>query len=167
MFTTIKEFVDTYSSECDNTLKILGALTDSSLGQAVAPDHRTIGRLAWHITTSVPEMCGKAGLEQFSLGEDTPLPHLAAAMQRGYDAVSRELLEQIAARWTDDTLREVRNFYGFDWSLGFAMGVFLRHEIHHRGQMTVLMRQAGLKVPGVYGPSLEEWANYGSPPPKV
>jgi uncharacterized damage-inducible protein DinB len=26
-----------------------------------------------------------------------------------------------------------------------------------RGQLTVLMRQADLKVPGVYGPSKEEW----------
>jgi uncharacterized damage-inducible protein DinB len=40
----------------------------------------------------------------------------------------------------------------------------MSHEIHHRGQMTVLMRQAGLKVPGVYGPSREEWTAYGMPP---
>jgi uncharacterized damage-inducible protein DinB len=29
--------------------------------------------------------------------------------------------------------------------------------------MTVLMRQAGIKVPGVYGPAKEEWAAYGMP----
>jgi hypothetical protein len=29
--------------------------------------------------------------------------------------------------------------------------------------MTVLMRQAGLRVPGVCGPSLEEWALFGAP----
>jgi hypothetical protein len=29
--------------------------------------------------------------------------------------------------------------------------------------MTVLMRQAGLVVPGVYGPAREEWAVYGMP----
>ena len=32
--------------------------------------------------------------------------------------------------------------------------------------MTVLMRQTGLPVPGVYGPSLEEWEAYGMPPQK-
>ena len=31
--------------------------------------------------------------------------------------------------------------------------------------MTVLMRQAGLKVPGVYGPAREEWAEFGMQPP--
>jgi uncharacterized damage-inducible protein DinB len=38
------------------------------------------------------------------------------------------------------------------------------HLIHHRGQLTVLMRQAGLKVPGVYGPAREEWAAMGMQP---
>jgi hypothetical protein len=33
--------------------------------------------------------------------------------------------------------------------------------------MTVLMRQAGLKVPGVYGPTLDDWAGYGVPVPTV
>jgi uncharacterized damage-inducible protein DinB len=34
----------------------------------------------------------------------------------------------------------------------------VRHLIHHRGQMSVLMREAGLIVPGVYGLSREETA---------
>jgi len=33
--------------------------------------------------------------------------------------------------------------------------------------MTVLMRQAGLDVPGVYGPARQEWAAYGVPPPEL
>ena len=40
----------------------------------------------------------------------------------------------------------------------------IRHQAHHRGQMTVLMRQAGLPVPGVYGPAREEWKAYGQEP---
>lgn len=33
--------------------------------------------------------------------------------------------------------------------------------------MTVLMRQAGLTVPGIYGLSKEEWANLGMEAPKM
>ncbi len=33
-----------------------------------------------------------------------------------------------------------------------------------RGQMTVLMRQAVLAVPGIYGPAEEEWAAMRLPP---
>jgi uncharacterized damage-inducible protein DinB len=32
--------------------------------------------------------------------------------------------------------------------------------------MTVLMRQAGLKVPGIYGPSREEWVKIGMTAPE-
>ena len=33
--------------------------------------------------------------------------------------------------------------------------------------MTILMRQAGLKVPGVMGPSREEWSQLGMKAPLV
>jgi uncharacterized damage-inducible protein DinB len=48
-----------------------------------------------------------------------------------------------------------------------TLQILVRHEIHHRGQMTVLMRQARLKLPGIYGPSKEEWSKYGAQPPEV
>ena len=53
--------------------------------------------------------------------------------------------------------------YGETWKRGRTLGALVNHQIHHRGQMTVLMRQAGLEVPGVYGPAKEEWGAYGMP----
>ena len=41
------------------------------------------------------------------------------------------------------------------------------HQTHHRGQLSVLMRQAGIAPPGPYGPAKEEWSNYNAPPPEV
>jgi len=43
----------------------------------------------------------------------------------------------------------------------------IQHQNHHRGQMTVLMRQAGLTVPGIYGPAKEEWGNFGMEAPEM
>jgi uncharacterized damage-inducible protein DinB len=48
-----------------------------------------------------------------------------------------------------------------------TLQILIRHEIHHRAQMTVLMRQAGLKVPGIYGPSRDEWQAMGMTPPEI
>jgi uncharacterized damage-inducible protein DinB len=53
--------------------------------------------------------------------------------------------------------------YGQEWPRRLVLSGLMHHESHHRGQMTVLMRQAGLKVPGVFGPAREEWAAYGMP----
>ena len=51
--------------------------------------------------------------------------------------------------------------YGMSWKRGTTLSILVNHQAHHRGQMTVLMRQAGLMVPGVYGPAKEEWASMG------
>lgn len=32
--------------------------------------------------------------------------------------------------------------------------------------MTILMRQANLKMPAIYGPAIEEWVNFGTKTPK-
>lgn len=50
------------------------------------------------------------------------------------------------------------------WSRGKTLGVLITHQIHHRAQLTIVMRLAGLKVPGVYGPAKEEWVGYGMEP---
>jgi uncharacterized damage-inducible protein DinB len=48
-----------------------------------------------------------------------------------------------------------------------TLGALVGHQTHHRGQMTVLMRQAGLVVPGIFGPAREEWAKMGMPAPEI
>ena len=48
-----------------------------------------------------------------------------------------------------------------------GLHVLVVHQAHHRGQMTVLMRQAGLLVPSIYGPVKEGWSAYGVEPPRV
>ena len=57
--------------------------------------------------------------------------------------------------------------YGETWINGDTLSALVDHQIHHRGQITVLMRQAGLKVPGIYGPSREDWNKIGMKPPLV
>ena len=66
-----------------------------------------------------------------------------------------------AAEWTDASLEQEVDMYGERWQNGFTVFALIAHQTHHRGQMTVLMRQAGLRVPGVYGPAREEWAAMG------
>lgn len=167
MIRTIADFENWFNNESGGTRKIFGALTDASLGQSVAKDHRTIGRIAWHIVQTMAEMPTKLGLKIDAPAEDAPVPTSAAAIQQAYDRAARSLLAEIKKNWNDATLLQEDNMYGSNWTRSFTLFVLIGHEIHHRGQMTVLMRQAGLTVPGIYGPAYEEWANYGGKPPVV
>ncbi|PWB70310.1 hypothetical protein C3F09_09205 [candidate division GN15 bacterium] len=168
MYTSIKEFETDFAQESGNTQKLMNELTDASLKQAVDKDHRTLGRMAWHIITTYPEMMGATDLKITGVKHDDPVPKTAAEIKKAYESVTKSLREQIAATWNDSTLKVVDKMYGaYEWPRALTLQILIRHEVHHRAQMTVLMRQAGLKVPGVYGPSHDEWGAYGQKPPEV
>jgi uncharacterized damage-inducible protein DinB len=168
MYTTIDEFAKDWEHESSATQKLLDQLTDASLSQEIVPNHRTLGRIAWHITTTIPEMMNQVGAGVTKLDKDAPLPKSADTIKHTYADVSKELLENIKKNWTDDTLKIVDTLYGSEkWEKGRTLRILVIHQAHHRGQLTVLMRQAGLKVPGVYGPSFEEWTTYGMNPPVI
>ncbi len=167
MFYKIADFKKAYGAVSDGTVKIMAAMIDKSLGQQIAADHRTLGRIAWHIVQTIPEMMNKTGLAVTGPAEHDPVPDSAAEIARQYELVSKAIIKEVAAKWKDADLLKEDEMYGQKWVRGFTLRGLCDHEIHHRGQMTVLMRQAGLKVPGIYGPSLEEWAQYGMPAPKI
>ena len=167
MFTRIEDFEKDWTSESGKTNKIMMALTDASLSQSVADDHRTLGRMAWHIVTTIPEMMPKTGLKVTAVKAEAPLPSTAKEIQEAYATVSKELLEQVKAAWDDAVLWVEDDLYGEKWMRGITLRILIRHQIHHRAQMTVLMRQAGMKVPGIYGPSKEEWTGYGMKEPEI
>jgi uncharacterized damage-inducible protein DinB len=167
MFRKISDFESAWKNESQSTLKIFKALTQESLSRAVDEGHRTLARMAWHITLSIPEMMGRTGLMIEGISENDPVPAKLEDIISGYEKVSSALLKEVNDSWGDEDLLKEDDMYGETWKRGFTLYVLITHEIHHRAQMTVLMRQAGLKVPGVFGPSKEEWANYGAPPPEI
>lgn len=167
MYKHIADFVSEWQQESGRTARVLDALTDASLAQPVADDHRTLGRIAWHIVLTIGEMLSKTGFRTTSVAEDAPVPATAAEIAAAYRAAATEAGQMVALNWTDATLSVEDNMYGQKWPRGMTLAALINHEIHHRGQMTVLMRQAGLKVPGIYGPSRDEWTAFGMTPPAL
>jgi uncharacterized damage-inducible protein DinB len=167
MFSTISSFVYVWSQELEATQKLFKHLTDKSLSHAVGPEGRTLGRLAWHITTSIPEMMNRTRLAITTPDPDAPVPPSAKQIFNAFNDAAISLLEQVQAQWTDASLQEEDEMYGERWKRGKTLSALVLHLVHHRGQMTVLMRQAGLSIPGLYGPAREEWAAYGMKPPVV
>ncbi len=162
MYRTISDFRESWDEESASTLKTFRALTDDSLKQIVRPGGRTLGRLTWHVTLSLRDMMDEAKLPMTGPHGEDPQPSLPE-MIRVYDATSKTLMNEVAKQWTDAMLVEKIPMYGEQWTRGRTLAALVLHQAHHRGQMGVLMRQAGLTVPGVYGPAYEEWAQYNMP----
>jgi uncharacterized damage-inducible protein DinB len=166
MFRTIQDFLDSWRYERIATLKNLKCLTDASLSQKITPDSRSLGFLAWHLVISIVEMGSKSGLKIPGPPEDSPVPKNASEIVSAYDQASETLSAEVKSKWTDAMLLNEIDMYGQKWTIGATLTSIIYHQTHHRGQMTVLMRQAGLKVHGVYGPSKEEWAHIGMSAPE-
>jgi uncharacterized damage-inducible protein DinB len=167
MISSIKDFELIWTQEFDKTQKVLKHLSDKSLSQTVSPGGRTLGRLAWHVVSTLPEMMGQTGLTITGPGEKDPVPGTVREIRQAYERAGLSVLEEVKSKWTDATLQATDAMYGQVWKRGYTLMALIFHQIHHRGQMTVLMRQAGLPVPGLYGPAREEWAQWGMPVPEL
>jgi uncharacterized damage-inducible protein DinB len=166
MIRSIADFVTAWNHEADNTKSLFRALSDSSMQQSITAEHRDLGRLAWHLTTTIREMMERTGLHVEGPDPDAPVPATVEAIIRAYETSSASFVAALGT-WTDATLDEMDNLYGEEWSRSLTLQILLLHQTHHRGQMTVLMRQAGLAVPGMYGPAKQDWAKYGMPTPAI
>ncbi|HJY64544.1 MAG TPA: DinB family protein [Ignavibacteria bacterium] len=164
IYKTIEEFFKDWAYESESTLKMFNNFTVESMNQKVTGDGRSLGFLGWHITETINEMVGRTGLKLFSPDMEHYDSKNPKHLQECYKNASDSLVEKLKANWTDETLMQEDDMYGENWKRGFTLSCLITHQIHHRGQVTVLMRQAGLKVPGVYGPSKEEWVAYGMEP---
>lgn len=167
MYTSVQTFEMDWAAERILTQRILDALTDDCLEQSVSSEGRTLGRIAWHMVTDIPIFLRHFGLDVRGTLDPDVVPMSAKKIADVFRQVSTDASEAVAEQWTDKTLQKIQDAFGRDLSNGAILGLIVKHTIHHRGQITVLMRQAGLQVPGTYGPSKEEWSARGQEPPLV
>ena len=167
MFGTIAEFIEEWNGEAALTQKLMDTLTDPSLRQPVSPDGRTLGRIAWHIVISIPEFLSRFGVTIEKVENAAAVPSSSRDIAESFRKISVLAADAVKRQWTDDTLKQVQNAFGRNLSNAAILSLFIKHMIHHRGQMTVLMRQAGLRIPGVYGPAKEQWSGMGMEVPGI
>lgn len=156
MYRIVQDFLAEWDRAANGTLQVLEALTDEKLNQAIVEGHSTLGWLGWHLVTSVPFFAGQVGLNVAVPGDQGTVPNKASEIVDGYKKVSEQLKNQVEENFTDESIVETVNSFGQMTPRGAILRMFVDHQTHHRGQMTVLLRQAGLKVPSIMGPTKED-----------
>lgn len=164
MYTTFSQFKKEYLLETETTLSVLQAIPNSKLNIKPHNNIRSMQRLVWHITITHGEMLGKAGLTTIDCPDEhsDPLSNIEDIIKT-YKTTTQSVLQEVEKHWTDDKLNDLVDIYGEQWTKGTILNVLIKHEIHHRGQLSVIMRLLDIKVPSIYGPSKEDWANYNLP----
>jgi uncharacterized damage-inducible protein DinB len=164
MYNSIQEFLADWAYEYESTLKFINHLQDENLKTPKLHEKvREMKQLVWHIISTPSEMLGLAGLPIFEVNYQLPAPSNVGELKENYQKLNDSLVESLQKNWNDEILKTSDNMYGEVWKKGDTLKYMIFHQIHHRGQLSILMRLAGLKVPGVYGPSNEEWEAMNMP----
>ncbi len=154
--------------EMKTTRRVLERVDGNQLGWKPHEKSMSLGRLASHLA-ELPSFA--VAIMNGAIFDVAP-PDGKSTVQRANPETRDEILElfdknvaaarQIIAGADNEALME-------NWSL-FKAGepvftlpkiaavrsMLLNHTIHHRGQLTVYLRQTGSLVPSVYGPSADE-----------
>lgn len=157
------DFTTEWLKEAHITEQVMNALTDDSLKTAMTEQHRTLGQLAWHLVMSIQYMT-MLGLQLEGPSRRQKIPDSAAEITDSYRRIRHALLDAVQSQWSEEDLRATREFDGEPWTNAAFLHFTLVHQAHHRGQMTVLMRQAGLRIPELYGPTYDSWIDKGMDP---
>ena len=160
----IDGMVQELEDEARATRRVLERVPDKRLGWRPHEKARTLGQLALHIAM-VP-----GGVAQLVAS-----PSPARAPQFGPDpspASSSELVpaleqsvakaKQLLGEMDDAALTSTWRLTNGDRELfatsraAMLRSIMLNHWYHHRGQLTVYLRELGVPIPSVYGPSADE-----------
>lgn len=154
MYRKVDDFLVDWKQSADGTLKVIREITDEKLDFAIVEGHNSLGWLAWHLVGAAGAFSQFAGLNVQGIERTDSQPASVEEIAATYERIANEVTEE-AKKLTDDSLtEEVSSFVG-PTERGRLLRGLIDHQNHHRSQMTVLLRQAGLKVPPVMGPTKE------------
>lgn len=149
MHPELEELLADREVECRATHRVLVALEgldESAAGRA--------HEVAWHLVQAYDSILRHHALDLGGPGRDAPRPS-PDRVPEIYRQVTRALADEIRG-WSVTDLDRTDPVYDEVWSRRRTLAILMRHEIHHRGQITALMRLAGAWVPATYGPSADE-----------
>ncbi|HYN07294.1 MAG TPA: DinB family protein [Vicinamibacterales bacterium] len=150
--------------EAETTRRVLERVPEDRLGWRPHEKSRTLGQLALHVATlpgGVAELAASPPPVQAPTFTDEPSPQSAAqlvpALQESVATARRVLggMDDAAITATLRIVRGDREVMAVP-RIEFLRSIMLNHWYHHRGQLTVYLREIGVLVPAIYGPSADE-----------
>jgi len=151
-----------FEQESATTRKVLSLVPTDQLEWRPHPKARSLGELATHIAVSQKVIASAIQTPTYALGEvKETVPSGSDAIVSMFDeniGVAKQLLHAMS----DDDLHST-------WSgqvggktvfsapkIGVIRAILLNHTYHHRGQLSTYLRQLGVALPSIYGPSADE-----------
>ncbi|MDN4495355.1 DinB family protein [Ureibacillus aquaedulcis] len=158
MYRNLNDFIQEWERNCAGTLAIFESITDEKKHTAIAEGHSSLESLSWHLTTAPAYFMGQAGLSLDVELNPKNTPAAISEIVGIYKTASENVAKVAKENLSDEKLLTEVNSHGQLTPIGAVLRLMVDHQTHHRAQMQVLLRQAGLRVPGVMGPTKEDLA---------
>ncbi|HWY71702.1 MAG TPA: DinB family protein [Terriglobales bacterium] len=156
-----------YDQEVQNTRRILEVVPVDKFAWKPHEKSMTLGRLASHVAELPNFLATIIQTEEVELttSDMKPFsPATRAEMLAGFEKRAAEARQAIANSSDEHLAKPWRLTFKGQEVFGGVRNVLLQtticHQVHHRAQLTVYLRQNNVIFPGVYGPSADEMAAF-------
>jgi uncharacterized damage-inducible protein DinB len=158
----IEGMLQELEQETQTTRRVLERVPNEHLSWRPHPKARTLGQLALHIATvpaGVAELASRSPAQAPDFADPSPksaselVPTLEQSIARAKQALGGMDDAALMATWR--LMRGDREVLALP-RVAFLRSVMLNHWYHHRGQLTVYLRELNVPIPSIYGPSADE-----------
>jgi uncharacterized damage-inducible protein DinB len=148
--------------EARTTRRVLERVTDNHLGWRPHPKARTLGELALHIATvpgAVAEFAAQDEVQAPQFVDPSPasaaelVPTLNESIAKAKKVLTGMSDERLMAPWR--MMRGEQEIFQQP-RIAVLRSIMLNHWYHHRGQLSVYLRELDVPIPSIYGPSADE-----------
>ena len=151
-----------YDHEVKTTRRVLERVPDDRLGWRPHPKSMSLGQLALHIAAVPSIVAAMVQADSFEppLGQAPEAKSRTEVLDRltQSSAALDTALKGLDDRRLHGNVSFTRNGQTFFEMPRMAVlrSILLNHSYHHRGQLSVYLRELDVPVPSIYGPSADE-----------
>lgn len=161
----VDAFLQEIAQEAATTRRVLERVPSEQLGWKPHPKSMSLGQLALHVATTPGQIAALVNGASMELPPDfppaSPSPASTDEILTAFDADQAQARE-ILQGWDDAHAAETfaitkdgNPIMGMPRA-GWIRVIGLNHWYHHRGQLSVYLRELDVPLPSIYGPSADE-----------
>ena len=148
--------------EARTTRRVLERVPNEHLAWRPHEKARTLGELALHVATvpgAVAELVTKSEVQAPQFTDPRPnhaselTPALDASITKAKTALTGMDDSTLLGTWR--MMKGDREIFAVP-RIGMLRSIMLNHWYHHRGQLSVYLRELDVPIPSIYGPSADE-----------
>jgi uncharacterized damage-inducible protein DinB len=155
---TVETLFTVWDREGKKTVEVLKQLPAGQYDFRPDPGGRSLGELAWHLAELDAYISFGIANGEFTTDAKPPnikRPMTIEALAPGYERIHNEAMERLKHLKSTDLEKEMTFFDRSTTVSALLWDMMLLHSIHHRGQLSLLVRLAGGAVPAIFGPTRE------------